>query len=412
MGREFDNQVLVATRGVRQWVAWMKADRLVELHVQQPGIVDDMGSIHAGRVARVDRNLDVAFVEIEDGRSGMLPLDQAEGRVVEGATLIVQVARSEHSGKGARLSARPAITGSYLVLTPGRRGVSVSERIRDRPTRQRLAKAVSAMAVAGAGFMIRTAASDVEADLIESEARRLREQWQRVLDLQKEARGAKLLLRGPTPLYRLLRDSGREIIDVCFDTQFGAQQAIDWCRIDAPALASRIRYQRPQDWPISLKEILDQADAAIERHASLPSGGRLLFESGETLTAIDVDSGRHATSSGDSKSAQVFLKTNLEAAEEIGWQLRLRNIGGIIVIDFINMADPAHRRQLIDRLKAVVAGDPAGCWVGSMSRLGLVEMTRRRRGPTLAHLLTSVCAECEGTGLVRHQQGDVATEGK
>lgn len=122
-----DSRLFVATRGGRRWIAWLAADRLVELHVQSPEFIDDIGSIHVGRIARLDKNLGAAFVDLGAGRSGLLPLDQVAGKVTEGGRIVVQVARNELSDKGPRLSGHPAISGTYLILTPGRRGVSVSE---------------------------------------------------------------------------------------------------------------------------------------------------------------------------------------------------------------------------------------------------------------------------------------------
>lgn len=265
---------------------------------------------------------------------------------------------------------------------------------------------MASLAGIGEGYVVRTAASDASASDIETEIVRLRGHWTQVTTLLESARGPGLLMQGPGILYRLMRDSGTSIAELCFDTRNAAEEATEWCRTHAPRLANRVNYRRSPEWRVTFEDMLDQAKAAVERSVALPSGGRLLVESGETLTAIDVDSGRHGASSGDSKAEQVFLKTNLEAAGEIGRQLRLRNIGGIVVIDFINMSNPSHRGRIVEQLKAEVAADSARCWVGSMSRLGLVEMTRRRNGPILARILTDICPKCEGSGHVMHDHDD------
>ncbi|MGH6931146.1 MAG: ribonuclease E/G [Dongiaceae bacterium] len=398
MAREPVNRLVVATRGSRQWIAWLAGGRLVELHVQSPDFKDDVGSIYLGRVARVDKNLAAAFIDLGVGKSGMLPLDSDKEKISEGSAITVQVARNEQSEKGPRLSGGPSIAGGVLVLTPGGRGISLSDRIVDKHKRRLLAAALAKLAKPGEGLMARTAASDVADDDLASELERLRRQWQQVLAAQNTAAIPSLLMQGPGTLRRLIRDSGAAFAEIEFDARNAATEATEWCQVHAPRLAARIGHCRPQDWKMPFDEIIEQARIAVDRQAPLPSGGRLLFEPGETLTAIDVDSGRHATSSGDSGAEQVFLKTNLEAVEEICRQLRLRKIGGVIVIDFINMSNPANRRRVVERLRTAMATDPARCWVGSMSRLGLVEMTRRRLGPTLAEMMTDVCPTCEGLG--------------
>jgi Rne/Rng family ribonuclease len=388
----------VLTRGETQWIAWSVDSRLVELHVQATGMPGEIDSVFLGRINRIDRNLDAAFVELGAGKSGLLPLDDTRQKPAEGSKVVVRVKREAYGDKSARLTRQLGIAGSCLVLTPGRRGVAVSDRIADKSIRRRLAKLVEDTGRPGEGFIVRAAAANAKDHELLSEIGLLRVQGERLAELSRSGNAPALLLPGASALQRIVRDSGARFSEVVVDSRNEAERLRTWCEDHVPRCSEKIAYRHSRDWDVPIEALFVQAEEALEPHVDLPSGGRLLVESGKTLTAIDVDTGKHRSFAGDAGAAQTFLKSNLEAASEIGRQLRLRAIAGIVVIDFVNMKDPGHRRRVVDRLKAEVTEDPARCWVGEMSRLGLVEMTRRRQGPSLAEVLSVECTQCDGTG--------------
>jgi Rne/Rng family ribonuclease len=173
-----------------------------------------------------------------------------------------------------------------------------------------------------------------------------------------------------------------------------------------PALETQIAFRRDVDWTPRPAEILEQVDDALQPRIDLSTGGGLVIEPTEAMTIIDVNVQSAGSAQADVASERVLLRTNLAAADEIARQVRLRNIGGIVVVDFIDMEEAAHRREVVDCLRTVVAGDSAPVWVGTMSRLGLVELTRKRRGPTLSETMTRSCPACDGTGRVRQPRDE------
>lgn len=393
-------RLFVAGRDGGRHIALIEDRRLVEFRVDRAETASRIGEIHLGRVLRVEKGIDAAFVEIGLDRPALLPLADHDGTLREGDAVLVQVARDGRDGKGARVTGRPVLPGLALVFDPHHPGVSVSQRVADRDAAARLNAAVRPLAGPGEGFIVRAAAVAATPAALAAEAARLRAAWQEI-----ESRRAGL--KPPACLHRedavvaLLRDVGAAVIEIVVDTRGGADALRPRLAAALPDLASRLAVRPPRDWVPSADEIDEQVEAALEPEVKLPSGGTLLVEPGRTLTAIDVNSGGAASDPGGRRAGERrFLEANLEAASEIARQLRLRNIGGIVVIDFIDLKAPPARTRVVDALKAAVAEDPAPCWVGSMSRLGLVEMTRRRRGPSLAEALTAACPACGGAGRV------------
>ncbi len=269
-----------------------------------------VGDRFLGRVLKIDRGLETAFVDIGLPKAGFLPLAASPTPPVEGQVVTVEVSRDPVHGKGARLSGR---IGEAVALAPG-----------SRPP---------------------------------------------------------LRLTTGGPLRRLLMRLGGDLV-VHPDTRRMVDE-VTALLIDLPATRALSVEHRPQrDWPLSMKEIENEVAAVLEPRLELASGAWLLFEPVQTLTVVDVNSGTSQGNAGE----RLWLKINLEAAKEIARQLRLRHIGGIVVIDFIDLKDAMARRQVSEALRHAVAGDWESCWVATMSRLGLVELTRRRAGPTLAEM--------------------------
>ncbi|HTO85620.1 MAG TPA: ribonuclease E/G [Methylomirabilota bacterium] len=385
----------------------MKDGRVVEFHPDLKRCGIGVGDIYIGRIVAVDRRVNAAFVDIGETESGFLPLSETAEPPVEGASMLVQVEREPRRGKGPRLSGRPTLMGARLIFSPTRPGVTTSSRITDAAERRRLDDLINGISEKGEGWIVRTAAVHAEPEILRSEVGRLRAAW-RDMSARKQARASPSCVHRELAIdRRLLRDHAARFVEVIFDRRGPAEAARDWCEDMRLEAATRIVSRPPSDWALSPVDILGQIDDALDAAVELPSGGIVRFDPTPTLTAVDVDSGRATGFAADLGAEKVFLQTNLEAADVIANQLRVRNIGGIVVIDFIDLKDPASRRRIVDRLRAAVAADSAPCWVGEMSRLGLVEMTRRRRGRPLEALLTKACGTCDGTGRVRHARDDV-----
>jgi ribonuclease G len=402
------SRLLVSVRPWETQIALWSDDRLTEFRIEREGAESLIGNIYLGRVTQVERGLDAAFVDIGESRLGFLPLGELERAPTEGAVALVQVIREAREGKGAKLTARPLLPGRLLLFDPhgGRpqgSGLSFSARLQDKEERKRLTGLMAEIQSDGGGFVLRRAAAGAEAAALRAEAVGLRAIWRQVLEARAKARPPQPLHRDD-PVIRMLRDHGADLQAVIVDSRRAAELLQQRCAATMPDLADRIIFEPQRDWVPEPDEIWEQVEAALEPAVPLPSGGSLLFESGATLTAVDVNSGRQVGDPyGQSGAERTLLRTNLEAAAEIARQLRLRNLGGVIIVDFIDLKSRDHRRQVVEALRRALSTDPAPCRVEAMSPLGLVEMTRRRRGPSLEELLSRPCAACAGSGRVRHR---------
>lgn len=398
--RHARHRLLVSIRRDHRWAAWLEDERVVEFHHERETDASPLGNIYLGRITHVDKGLGAAFVDIGMKEAAFLPLSDVGTPVVEGAEVVVQIVREGQAGKGPRVTTRASLAGVFLILLPGRRGISVSERIVDGDERSRLSALVKTLAEAGEGFVVRTAAGGARERQLREEAAALRTSWHELLGRER-TRPPAVVYRQPPIDLRLLRDHGPQFDEVLYDHRNAAAAVTTWCRSMLPTLATRIAFRRDVEWSPAPAEILEQVEDALQPRIDLPTGGGLVIEPTEAMTVIDVNALSAGNAQADVANERVLLRTNLAAADEIARQVRLRNIGGIVVADFIDLKEGAHRRQVVDRLRAAAANDSAPVWVGTMSRLGLVELTRKRRGPTLSETMTRPCAACEGTGRVR-----------
>jgi Rne/Rng family ribonuclease len=393
-------RLFVAARGDRRWAAWLEDDRLVEFHQEAAGEKPRAGDIYLGRIVRVDKGLDAAFVDIARKQAAFLPLSGLATPAVEGARLAVQIEREERDDKGARVTARLALAGARTVLVPGGRGVSVSERIPDKSERSRLAALMRTIAESGEGCIVRAAAVGAKEKQLYDEFAALRASRQELAERERRHQPPAVLLRQPPIDIRLLRDHGLRFDEIVYSRRAAAAEAEAWCRTMLPELTDRIADRRGAEWHPAPGEIVEQLADAMEPRIDLRPGGSIVIEPTEALTVIDVNADSAGTAAVGTAGERALLRTNLAAADVIGQQLRLRNIGGIVVVDFIDLRDVHARRQVVERLREATAMDSAPVWVGAMSRLGLVELTRRRRGPTLADAMLRPCTGCEGRGRI------------
>jgi ribonuclease G len=381
-------------------IALVEGNRVVEVQLDRPDMASRIGEIRLGRVQRVDKGIAAAFLDMGFERPALLPLGDHDGQLAEGDTVTVQVTRDARDGKGARVTGRPVLAGRLLVFDAFHPGVSLSQRLADRDAAQPIAEVVRGLAGAGEGFIVRAAAIAASSEALAREAASLRRAWAGVIARRAGAKPPASLHRDDAVL-ALLRDVAGPLDEIVIDSRGGADTLRVRLETALPEFAPLVTFRAARDWVPGLDEIDEQIDAAVDPEVPLAGGGSLVIEPGRTLTVIDVNSGGAAADgSGRRAGERRFLESNLAAAEEIARQLRLRNLGGIVVIDFIDLKAPPARARVIDALKAATSDDPAPCWIGQMSRLGLVEMTRRRRGASLAEALTRICPTCGGAGRV------------
>lgn len=373
-------------------IALVTEGRLVELQVARRDKVSLVEGIFLGRLERVMPELDAAFVDIGIGRSGFLRADDRAGLddwPPPGAPVLAQV-RADHEGndKGPRLSMNVAITGRYLVYHPMGSGTSFSRRIEGEAERQRLAGHVEHLLEGG--VILRTAAAGVGPELLQQDAGRVLERWEAVRRHALDAPPpADITARMPSerdPIAHALRDHGHSLEEIIIDDRAMARALQD--QMDRDREKIRVRWHNGPMPVFDIDDVSGQMDAALAARIALESGVEVLFEPGETLTAIDVDSARAGSRQGRAPRRPVDV--NLEAAACIAQQLRLRNIAGAIVVDFVNMRSAYDRDKVQAALADALREDPVPSQTFGFTRLGLFELTRARRGASLSAQLEAL----------------------
>ncbi len=374
-----------------------------------------IGDIVLGRVIRVVPAVQAAFVEIGHERAGFLGAREARclvpdaavetpiGELLrEGDKVLVQIIKDPMGEKGARLTASVTLPGRLGVLTPCQAGIALSRRIEDEAERARLQSlgeelAAEGVLPSGAGCIFRTAAIGVSKDELRDDMRRLAGEWEAIAVACKDAKIPSTLRRDLVPVERALRDIVHDDTSrIRIDDAQAADRARSFCREAIPHMEERIEFYAG---PGSLFDDLEaEIDGLLHPRVPLSCGGWITIEGTEALTAIDVNSGSfvHANAIEDTG-----LTVNLEAAREIGRHLRLRGIGGLIVVDFIHMKEPDHVERVLEALSASLAMDRAPFTVGPMTPLGLVEITRKRVREPLESLCSEDCPACGGLGRLR-----------
>ncbi|HEX6957075.1 MAG TPA: ribonuclease E/G [Ferrovibrio sp.] len=443
------NELLIDVGLTETRVALVEDDRLVHLDLERPERDSALGAIFLGRVRRIEKGLQAAYVDIGLSRDGFLGRDDLvpvrdlpiEQRLHEGETVLVQVIRDPVGEKGVKLTCQIALPGRFLSLTPFDPAVRVTKRISQDAERMRLAAVMqSLLALAdqtplkvtarlqrragdrrsarparydGAdrrsgedrrksmGCIVNANAEGADKTELAADLERLRARWIAIEERRSKASktcGAPAeLWREMGPVGRALRDHvGAKLDRIRVNAAQGFAEARAWLFEHAPDHVGRLeRFDDPAGL-FDLFDIEQDIADALSRRVALKSGGAIIFGETEALTAIDVDSGK--ASARGAAFEELALKINLEAAAEIARQLRLRGIGGIIVIDFLHMESAAYRAQTVNALRQALARDPAPVKVLGMSALGLVEMTRKRVGEPLSARLFDSCPTCDGDG--------------
>ena len=392
---------------------------LQELFVERASRRGLTGNLYQGRVSRVLPGMQAAFIDIGLERTAFLhasdivqPDDAENGDaaprtdsirelVSEGADILVQVLKDPLGSKGARLTTFVTIPSRYLVFMPFGHGVGVSARIENEDERQRLREAVQSAVVDGeaGGYIVRTVAEGAASEALRADMLFLRRLWE-VLDANAHSARAGTLVHEDLALpLRLMRDLVGEGVDrVLVDHDATCDRMREFATTFMPALGARVERYAGSRPIFDLHAVEEEIQRSLDRKVALKSGGYLIIDQTEALTTIDVNTGAYV---GHRNLEETIFRTNLEAAVAIARQLRLRNLGGIVIIDFIDMQEEEHRRQVLQALEKALAADHARTNVSTVSPLGLVEMTRKRTRESLAHQLCAPCAACEGRGYVK-----------
>ncbi len=414
--------------------ALLENGNVVELYIEREAESSLIGNIYKGKVIKVLPGMGAAFVDVglersaflyvadvvehyedfygewrkEDSDRHHLPLaascvcSQAvpiEDILQEGQEVLVQVAKPPLYGKGARLTSHITLPGRNLVLMPTVNHVGVSRRITDEGERQRLKEALLAIKPPDCGLIARTASEGVQVDKLQDELEFLLQIWKNILRKKETAPTPSLLHRELDIVLRVVRDLFTKEVDrlIVDDVETHAK-ILNFVESFQPWMKLNVElYQGPEPL-FEYYDIEIELQRALGKKVWLKSGGYIIIEPTEALVVIDVNTGRYV---GKHNLEETILKTNLEAVKEIAYQLRLRNIGGLIVIDFIDMEKEANREKVYNALKEAVKKDRAKTSILKMSELGLVEMTRQRSRESLHHMLTEPCPYCEQKGFIR-----------
>ncbi len=386
---------------------------LTELFVERRTRESLVGNVYSGRVERVLPGMDAAFIDIGIGRSGFMGLDGARidagagggaddgagisSLLTEGQLVTAQVTKDAIGRKGAQLTRRLALPGRYLVYTPSQIRVAASRQI-DEDEKTRLIGIVEEFAGAEDGFIVRTAAAGAEVAELQGDADYLRALWLDIEARRDQARGPGLLRAELDPLLRLFRDHvDNDIGAIRLDSPAGLAAAREFCARFMPELEPRLHLHDGREPIFELHDVEGEIERACRARVSLASGAAIVIETTEALCAIDVNSSRYT---GRSHLEDTAFAANMEAAAEVVRQIRLRHIGGLIVVDFIHMADDGRWDEVVAALEAGFAGDRTHTRVMGRTAANLVEITRRRRRESLAEMTTEVCACCAGLGRI------------
>ena len=375
-------------------IAEMTLGKLTGLTVDRAGQRSIIGNIIAGRVEAVMPNLQAAFVDIGEARSGYLGLPEARTHgaepndaisdyVVEGDTILVQITQDPEAEKGAKLTMKPALTGRDLIFTPGRPGISISRRISDVEERDRLSDALKSYGTKG-GFIVRTSAQEAEAEDLIREANRLSGVWSQVETKLASARPPETIFNEAAPAKRLLREAGGvELNAVVTDDPDMFNTLKAFTEEEMPDVTDLIRLHRDKAALFRFEGVDEMINAALDPHVALSNGGNIRINETAALVAVDVNTG--GAVGGNRR--QVIKAVNSDAARVFAEQMRLRNLSGLIVIDFVSMRDERDREDVLEALRQAVTEDSRRPFVGGFTRFGLVELTRRRQGLSLSEIL-------------------------
>ncbi|PKQ75946.1 ribonuclease E [Aeromonas sobria] len=409
-----------ATQEEELRVALVDGQQLYDLDIESPGHEQKKANIYKGKITRVEPSLEAAFVDYGAERHGFLPLKEIarnyfpsgysyQGRpnikevVREGQEVIVQIDKEERGTKGAALTTFISLAGSYLVLMPNNpRAGGISRRI-EGDERTELKEALNGLTVPeGMGLIVRTAGVGKSPEELEWDLNVLLNHWDSIHKASQERTAPVLIHQESNVIVRAIRDYlRRDVGEILIDDPVIFERARAHIELVRPDFLNRVKLYKGEVALFNHFQIESQIESAFQREVRLPSGGSIVIDPTEALTSIDINSSR-ATKGGDIE--ETALQTNLEAADEIARQLRLRDLGGLIVIDFIDMTPVRNQREVENRLREAVHQDRARIQLGRISRFGLLEMSRQRLRPSLNESSSHICPRCQGQGVIRDNE--------
>ena len=411
------SELLVNVTPQETRVAVIENGMLQELYLERESARGILGNVYVGRIARVMPGMQAAFVDLGLARTGFLHIKDllSEERddelppitevLHQGEKIVVQVVKEPVGTKGARLSTRVTLAARNLVYLPGNAGNGISQRIEDEEERARLRGILEQLAgqkEAGDGVIARTVAEGSEEADLEAELGFLKKVWRKAIEKKASADGPSCIYE-ELPLYqRVLRDFvGDEVERIRIDSREASDAAQEFATEMVPELVSKIEHYEGERPLFDHYSVEDEIERALHRRVPLKSGGYLIVDQTEAMTTIDVNTGAYL---GKKNLEETLYKTNLEASTAIARQLRLRNIGGIIIVDFIDMQNIQHQRHVVRALERILGRDRVKTHVTDMTPLGLVEITRKRTRDSLDHAMSETCPVCDGRGAVKSAQ--------
>ncbi len=414
-------EILINFTPMETRVAVIENGMLQEVYIERVDKRGIVGNIYQGKVVRVLPGMQAAFVDIGLERAAFIhvaelvpnghhspeerpsPEPSISTVLREGQSLVVQVTKDPIGTKGARLTTHISIPSRYLVFMPSSNHVGVSQRIESEDERNRLRAIITDELTADGeiegGFILRTVSEGANDDDIRADSKFLYRLWKRIQERMKNAQAPSVIHEDLPLEIRILRDVAYPVVErIRIDSRETYQKAQEFVSALVPEIADRLEYY-PGERPIfDLYNIEEEIQKALGRKVELKSGGYLIFDQTEAMSTVDVNTGGYV---GHRNLEETIFKTNLEAATAIGRQLRLRNLGGIIIIDFIDMEDREHQRQVQRTLDRALEKDHVKCKVTGVSDLGLIEMTRKRTRESLEQLLCEPCSLCQGRGSIK-----------
>ncbi len=403
--------MLITQHGDRDQIAVLQDRLLVEHYITRSGARSMVGNIYLARVQNVLPGMEAAFVDVGRGRNAVLyagevaydeeidgPRPRIEHVLKNGQIIMVQVTKDPIGGKGARVTQEISLPGRYVVYVPKSQVFGISRRLPDAE-RQRLKKVLKDLKPEGDGVIVRTAAEGASEEALRADLERLTQSWAQIQRAGKRGGAPKGLYEEPELTVRVVRDlyNETEFREMITDAPDLYDRVRSYLQGVAPELVDHIQMHVG---PLPLFEAyhaVEQIHKALDRKVWLPSGGYIVIDKTEAMTVIDVNTGKHV---GKANLEDTVTKTNLEAAEEVARQLRLRDIGGIIIIDFIDMLLEKNRRLVRDGLENALAKDKTKSQVFDIGPLGLLEVTRKRVSTGLLEAFSQTCPTCEGRGIL------------
>ncbi|OGR82068.1 MAG: hypothetical protein A2902_03235 [Elusimicrobia bacterium RIFCSPLOWO2_01_FULL_64_13] len=396
-------------------VAVIEDGRLMEIGIERKETAKIVGNIYKGRVENVLPGISSAFVNIGLEKNAYLyitdVLDQADPErtshhkrhaidqmLKRGKEVLVQVAKEAIGTKGVKVSMDISLPGRFIVYLPYQSTIGVSKNIEDEAERQRLKDRMEALKPKQGGFIARTEAEGIDERDLKREIRYLTRLWD---SIQRRGQGAhvpSLVHKDLGLIFQTVRDIlSEDTVVFMIDSRQEQQEVHEFVQMLSPELADRVRYFQGKTPIFEAFKVEKELETLRQQRISLPSGGTIIIQEAESLCAVDVNTGRFT---GNQSQEETVTQTNIEAAEEIARQLRLRNIGGIIVIDFIDMRKARNRQKVVEALQRATSRDRAKIKILPITRLGLVEMTRERKRESILSTICVACKECDGSGMV------------